>query len=148
PRVFVPIAEDAAALLGVVVAFLGVFLSRALQMPVLDAASSIVIGLILASVALFLAYETRGLLVGETIDDILEAKVRRVCREDPAVQGLERLLGVHLGPDDILLTMDVRFRSGAGREPVSRVVDRIERRIRAEDPRVRRIFVEPEGSDG
>lgn len=144
PRVFVPIAEDTAALLGVVVAFLGIFLARVLEMAVLDAVSSIVIGLILAGVAVFLAYETRALLVGETIEPELEDGVRRVCDDEDAVAELVRMAGVHLGPDEILLALDVRFRAGPDREPVARVVDRIEERIRGLDPRVKRIYVEPE----
>ncbi|MGW8283528.1 MAG: cation diffusion facilitator family transporter, partial [Gemmatimonadota bacterium] len=67
PRVFVPVAEDLAALVGVAVAFLGVFLARALNAPYLDGSASIVIGFILGFVALFLGYETRALLVGESI---------------------------------------------------------------------------------
>jgi cation diffusion facilitator family transporter len=144
PRIFVPIAEDAAALLGVVVAFLGVFLSRVLGLAVFDAASSIVIGLILAGVAIFLATETRALLVGETVEPRVEKVVRRICADDPAVDRLVQLRGVHLGPDDILLTLDVRFRDDGGGTPVAAVIDRLERRLHAAEPRITRIFIEPD----
>jgi cation diffusion facilitator family transporter len=144
PRIFVPIAEDAAALLGVVVAFLGVFLSRMLGLAVFDAASSIVIGLILAGVAVFLATETRALLVGETVEPRVEKVVRRICADDPAVDRLVQLRGVHLGPDDILLTLDVRFRDDGGGTPVAAVIDRLERRLHDAEPRITRIFIEPD----
>lgn len=144
PRVYVPVAEDAAALLGVVVAFLGVFLARALDAPVFDAASSIVIGLILAGVAVFLAYETRALIVGETISGDLEASVRRICDEEEAVSEVVRILGVHLSPDEVLLTLGLRFREGLDGEGVAAAVSRVERRAREVDPRVTRVFVEPE----
>lgn len=144
PRVFVPVAEDTAALFGVVVAFLGIFLARWLEMPIFDALSSIVIGVILAGVALFLAYETRGLLVGETISSELEANIRRICAEDEAVTGLARLLGVHLGPDEILLTLGLHFEEGHDADDLAEVADRIEARIREADGRVTRVFVEPE----
>jgi cation diffusion facilitator family transporter len=144
PRVFVPIAEDTAALVGVIVAFLGIFLSGALEMAVLDALSSILIGLLLAGVAVFLGYETRALLVGEAIEPELEDRVRAVCEDEEAVSELIRMSGVHLGPDEILLALDVGFRTGPDQEPVAAVVDRIEERIRALDARVRRIYVEPE----
>lgn len=146
PRVFVPVAEDAAALLGVVVAAAGIFLSRRFDAPVYDAASSIVIGLILAGVAVFLAYETRSLLVGETVGRDLEASIRRICVGDEAVEGIVRMLGVHLGPDEILLTLGLRFRPGLGSREVMRAVGRIERRIREADARVSRVFVEPESA--
>lgn len=144
PRIFVPIAEDAAALLGVAVAFLGVFLSRALDLPVLDAASSIVIGLILAGVAVFLAVETRALLIGETVDPRVEKVVRRICDDDPRVDRLLHLRGVHLGPDDILLALDVRFREDRGGAPVAAIIDRLERQLRTAEPRITRIFIEPD----
>ena len=147
PRVYVPIAEDAAALLGVVVAFAGVFLSRRLGAPVYDAASSIVIGGILASVAVFLAWETRALLVGETIAPGLQDAIRRVCAEEDAVVGLVRLMGVHLGPDEVLVTLGLRFRPGLTSKEVADSVDRIERRIREADDRVSRMFVEPEPAE-
>lgn len=147
PRVFVPVAEDTAALLGIVVAFFGILLSRQLGMPVLDAAASIVIGVILAGVAIFLAWETRTLLVGETISEVLERSVRRACEEDEAVTGLARLMGVHLGPDEILLTLGVRFEERLEAGSVAAAADRLETRIRELDARVTRVFIEPERDD-
>lgn len=144
PRIFVPIAEDAAALLGVVVAFLGVYLSRLLDMPALDAVSSIVIGVILASVAVFLGVETRGLLIGETIGTDLEATVRRVCQADPAVDEVVRIRGVHLGPDEVLVALDIRFQAIPGHEPVALSIDRVEEHLRAADSRIARILIEPD----
>jgi cation diffusion facilitator family transporter len=144
PRVFVPVAEDTAALIGIVIAFLGVFLSRALDAPVLDAVASILIGLLLAAVAVFLGSETRALLVGEAITDRLATEVQRICVEDEAVSKVVRTLGVHLGPDEILLTLGLRFKPGHGVEEAARAVERIEKKIRQQDPRVTRVFVEPE----
>jgi cation diffusion facilitator family transporter len=144
PRVFVPVAEDMSALVGVVVAFLGVFLARALDLPVLDAAASIVIGFLLAAVAVFLGYETRALLVGEAIPDQLIKQVQQVCLGDEAVDRVVRIMGVHLGPDDILLTLGLRFRSGYRVEEAAQAVERIEKEIRQADPRITRVFVEPE----
>jgi len=144
PRVFVPVAEDLAALIGVVVAFLGVFLARALDAPVFDGAASIVIGVILAFVAVFLGYETRALLVGETISEELGAAIKRISLEDEAVKDLVRMIGVHLGPDEILLNLGLQFDPELGAETVAQAVERIERKIRAADPRVTRMFIEPE----
>jgi len=144
PRVFVPVAEDMSALVGVVVAFLGVYLARALDLPVLDAAASIVIGFLLAAVAVFLGYETRALLVGEAISDRLIKQVGQICLADEAVDRVVRIMGVHLGPDDILLTLGLKFRSGYQVEEAAQAVERIERQIRGADPRITRVFVEPE----
>lgn len=144
PRVFVPVAEDVSALAGVVVAFLGIFLSRALEIPALDAIASIVIGCLLAAVALFLAYETRALLVGEAISDRLRRQIEEICVADEAVERVVRILGVYLGPDEVLLTLGLKFRPGAAVQDTAAAVERIERRIRAVDPRINRVFVEPE----
>ncbi len=147
PRVYVPVAEDAAALLGVVVAFVGIFLARLLDAPVLDAVSSIVIGFILAGVAVFLAWETRALLVGESMGGDLERRIRAACEEDEAVDAVVRVRGMHLGPDEILLALELRFAAAGGESSPAAVVDRIERRIREVDPRLTRVLVEPEGAD-
>ncbi|NNK47705.1 MAG: cation transporter [Gemmatimonadetes bacterium] len=147
PRVFVPVAEDLAALVGVVVAFVGIYLARALDAPVLDAAASIVIGFILAAVAVFLAYETRALLVGEAISDRLNREIQRICLADDAVDRVVRTMGVHLGPDDILLTLGLKFSSGLQVAEVALAVQRIERRLREADPRITRVFAEPEVAD-
>ena len=144
PRVFVPVAEDLAALVGVTVAFLGVFLARALDAPVFDGAASIVIGVLLAFVAVFLGYETRALLVGETISEELEETIRQIVADDDSVLELVRLMGIHLGPDEILLNLGVKFAPGTGVESVAQAVEQVERRIRASDPRVTRVFIEPE----
>ena len=144
PMLFVPLGEDAAALAGIVVAFAGIFLAHRLEMPVLDAAASIVIGGILCAVALFLVYETRGLLVGERMDRDLLEKVRRAAEADPAVKDVLRMMTMHLGPDEILLNLGVHFVSDGPAGEIPEVLDRIEKRIRERDPRITRIFIEPE----
>ena len=103
-----------------------------------------VAAVILAGVAFFLGHETRALLVGETISERLGTEVRRVCLADESVARVVRVLGIHLGPDDILLTLGLRFHPGYPVEEVAQAVERIERRIRDTDSRVTRVFVEPE----
>ncbi len=144
PRVFVPIAEDAAALLGVVVAFLGVYLSRALQLPILDAVSSIVIGLILAGVAVFLSVETRALLVGESVNPRLLERVEGLVGAHPQVTRVVRTRAIHLGPDEILLALDVRFLPELDGDGVARAIDDVEVRLRELEPRLARILIEPD----
>jgi cation diffusion facilitator family transporter len=144
PRVFVPVAEDVSALAGVLVAFLGIFLSRALDVPALDAVASILIGCILAAVALFLGYETRALLVGEAITDRRRREVEEICLADESVERVVRVLGVHLGPDEVLLTLGLKFREGLEIQQIAASVERLERRIRGADPRITRVFIEPE----
>ena len=112
PSLFTVLFEDTAALVGLVVAFVGVFLSHQLNAPVLDGTASIVIGCILVVAALWLAYESRSLLVGEAADPELVADIRRIVLEDPAVTGLGVVLTMHLGPDAVLLNIEVTFTPG------------------------------------
>lgn len=148
PAVFVVLAEDSAALLGIVVAFLGVLLGHTLSNPYLDGAASIIIGLILATVAAFLSYESRDLLVGESADaDVLQA-IRRLAEADPAVVGVSRPLTMHFGPDQVLLNLDIEFRPDLSASEITAAVDRLEAGIRKERPSIKRIFIEAESLRG
>jgi cation diffusion facilitator family transporter len=144
PSLFTVLFEDTAALLGLVVAFVGVFLSHRLNAPVLDGTASIVIGGILVVAALWLAYESRSLLVGEAADPQMVAEIRRIVLEDPEVAGLGAVLTMHLGPEDVLLNVEVTFTPGLPAEEVHDAVHRIEERITGSYPEVDRIFIEVE----
>jgi cation diffusion facilitator family transporter len=144
PSLFTVLFEDTAALLGLMVAFLGVFLSHQLDAPVLDGAASVAIGCILVVAALWLAYESRSLLVGEAADPQLVADIRRIVLDDPAVTGLGVVLTMHLGPDDVLLNIEVLFTPGLPAEDIHAAVHRIEERISEPYPEVSRIFIEVE----
>ncbi len=143
PRVFVPLAEDTAALLGLTVALLGVALSQWLGRPEIDAAASIVIGLVLGVVALVLAGETRSLLVGEPAGEHIVQCIRQAAAADAAVAGVERVMTIHSSPDEIFLALTVHFRDGQSLAGLAHAVDALKRRITAADPRITRIFVEP-----
>jgi cation diffusion facilitator family transporter len=85
PAVYTVLAEDTAAILGLLVAFLGIFLGHRLGNPSYDGAASMVIGVLLAAVAVFLAYESRGLLIGESADAEVVQRVRQIVEAEPAV---------------------------------------------------------------
>jgi cation diffusion facilitator family transporter len=144
PSLFTVLFEDTAALLGLVVAFFGVFLSHQLQAPVLDGLASVVIGAILIVAALWLAYESRSLLVGEAADPELVAAIREIALADPSVIGLGVVLTMHLGPDEVLLNIEVQFTPRLPAEEIHAAVHRIEERISGPYPEVSRIFIEVE----
>ena len=148
PSLFTVLFEDTAALMGLAVAFVGVFLSHQLDAPWLDGTASIVIGCILVVAALWLAYESRSLLVGEAADPEMVADIRRIVLDDPAVTGLGVVLTMHLGPDDVLLNIEVKFTPGLTAEDMHAVVHRIEERINEPFPEVTRIFIEVEALAG
>ena len=142
PRTFTVLFEDSAALAGIAVAAVGLTLGAALGSPYPDGVASIVIGMILAGVAVLLARESKALLVGESADGESVASIRAVVEADDAVERAPHPLTMHLGPDEVLLNLDVRFREGLSADDVVTAVGRIEVAIRARHPEVRRIFLE------
>ena len=148
PAVFTVLIEDTAAGLGLIVAFLGVFLGHRLHNPYLDGVASLVIGLILAVMAVFLAFESKGLLLGESASPALVRAVRQLVTADPAVRGAADPLTMHFGPDQVLLNLDVQFRDDLSAAEVATAVDRLERAIREAQPSVTRIFIEAEALTG
>ena len=144
PSLFTVLFEDTAALLGLAVAFVGVFLSHQLKAPVIDGAASIVIGGILVCAAGWLAYESKSLLVGESADPEMIADLRAIVLDDPDVTGLGAVLTMHLGPEEVLLNIEVLFTPGLPAEQIHAAVHRIEARINEPYPEVSRIFIEVE----
>jgi cation diffusion facilitator family transporter len=144
PAVFVVVGEDTAALLGILVAAAGVYLSHRLQAPWIDGAASIVIGLILAAVAVMLVYESRALIVGEAADPILVSDVHAIVARDPAVLRTRPPLTMQMAPDEVLLNMDIQFRRDLSADALIAAIDRIEAAIRKQHPSVSRIFLEVE----
>jgi len=145
PEVFLVVFEDSAALAGLLIAFLGVFLSHRLNLPILDAAASIIIALLLMTVAVFLAYESRELLLGESTGKEIIKAIQEIAAGDPLVQGINRPMTMHLGPDQVLLNMGINFRVGLDANRIAAAIDRIEDKIRARFPKIKVIYLEAEG---
>jgi len=143
PSVFIVILEDSAALIGLAVAFAGVLFSHLLKMPFIDGVASCVIGVVLSAVALILASETRGLLIGESARTDTVRRIRDTVCESAFVTNAHAPLTMHLGPDEILLNMEVEFRKGLGAEEQNAAIESLKRTIRHRFPLVKRIFIEP-----
>jgi len=108
--VFTVFIEDSAALLGLAIAGLGIFLGHLLDNPYIDPAASILIGLLLVGAAFTLARETGGLLLGESIGQEATAQLRTIFEDDPDILEVGALRTMQLGPDEVLLTASLRFR--------------------------------------
>jgi cation diffusion facilitator family transporter len=144
PTTFTVLLEDTAALLGLATAFIGILASQLLDAPALDGVASLGIALILGTMAVFLATETKGLLLGEQASPILEAAILRAATEDPAVKMANGLYTVHLGPDQIVAELSVEFERQADAAEIERAVERIEAAIRQDHPEVSMLFVKPQ----
>ena len=142
PTTYTVLAEDAAALLGLAVAAAGVYASHRLDMPVLDGAASVVIGLLLAGVAVVLVREARGLLVGEGIRPATARDVRAIAAAQPHVGSVGWPLSMYVGARDVLLVLDVEFEPETPADAVASTVQTIESAIRTRYPVIRRIYIE------
>jgi len=142
PTIFAVVFEDAAGVLGLVIAFLGILLGHRLRLPVLDGVASIAIGVVLAAVAVFLAYESRSLLVGESADPQMIAAIRELVEQDPSVVRVTRPLTMYFGPRHVLLNLDIQFRASLSAADVAAAVERLERTIRERFPVIQQIFIE------
>ncbi|MDB5647010.1 cation diffusion facilitator family transporter [Methylobacterium sp.] len=148
PALFTVLAEDVAALLGLVVALAGVILARVLDMPALDGWSSIGIGLILVGMAIFLMIETHGLLIGEAADPELVAAIRAVVRGERGVHHVNAVLTQHLGPSDVLVNVSLDMDDDLSAGQIEAMVERIEGKLRARSPDVTRVFIEVQARAG
>ena len=142
PSIFVVICEDSAALAGILVAAGGVYFGHRLKNPYLDGIATIIIGLILGAVAVFLAHESKGLIVGESADKEIVQGVRVIVEKDHGVEKVQRLLTMHLGPEQILLNMDLLFSEKVSLTDLPDVIKRVEGSIRSTYPEIKQIFIE------
>ena len=142
PTIFTVLFEDTAAMLGLIAALVGIALADALDAPALDAVASMVIGVILAATALALAYETKGLLIGEGASPALVNGIRGIVEAEPGILRTNEVLTMHLGPEDVLLNLSIDFDDALDSAEVEAAVSRLERRIKEDFPEVGRVFVE------
>lgn len=142
PTTFTVLFEDAAAMLGLIFAFVGIFLAHQFENPYLDGVASVCIGLLLAAVAVVLAYESKGLLVGEGTDPQTLEKIRKLAEADPGVKKMLMPLTMHFGPDTVLLTVDIEFHKRLSATEVEEAVDRLDKSIRTQYPNIKHIYIE------
>ena len=142
PGSFIVIVEDSAALVGLGIAFAGVWLSETTGNPVYDAVASMLIGGVLTVVAIALVAKTKGLLVGESASIETRESIRDIVRSDIAVSAAEPPITLHLGPEDILLALNIEFKDSLSSDEIESAVRRIEQTIREKHDDVKRIFIE------
>jgi cation diffusion facilitator family transporter len=141
PTTFAVLLEDSAALVGLLAALAGTALGQALDSPVPDGISSVVIGATLMAVSGVLARESRDLLVGERASGSTIESVRRVASEEGTIEQVGRVLTVHFGPENVLMALELFFRGDASPSDVADSVGRLRQRIRERHPEMTWIFI-------
>lgn len=142
PTLFTVLFEDSAAMLGLIIAFVGIYLAHSLNMPILDGVASVGIGIILALTAMLLAYETKGLLIGEGASPEIVASVEDLIGDVKGVDKVNEIRTLHFGPSDILVALSIDFKNNLTVGKVENSIYKLELAIKERHPMVKRLFVE------
>lgn len=149
PSIVTVLLEDSAAMLGLVVAFLGIFLGQIFDLPELDGVASIVIGLVLAGAAMVLAYETKGLLIGEAAHPEVVSGVRHIlASQNDIILKINEILTLHQGPEDILVNISIDFHDGVPAGHIEEAISKVDVQIKKRFPLVTRIYIEAQSWQG
>lgn len=142
PTVITILFEDTAAILGLFVALIGIFLGHLFNNVYFDGIASIIIGIILAIVAVVLARESKGLLVGESAELQTIANIRSLSKTEPGVKEVIRVLTMQLAPKEVLLNLELQFSHNLTGEEIALTVESLEANIRQKHPEIKQIFIE------
>ncbi len=148
PAMFTVLFEDSAALLGLVVAGVCIFCSEALNLPVFDGIGSVLVGLILATTASLLAFECKGLLIGESANKEIVAEIREMLKSESSILHINEVLTLHFGPSDILLTISIDFADNISSENIEQTTSALEHRIKQRFVQIKRVFIEVQSLRG
>ena len=139
--------ENGAAMAGILIAAVGLALSQVTGDPRFDGIASVLIGLLLGVVAIFLAREAKGLLIGEAADPALIISIRRAATRE-GITGVGEIMTIHNAPTQIVAAVNVDFDNRLSAGDVERIVDAIERDLQAEFPSIYRVYVRPHEDAG
>jgi cation diffusion facilitator family transporter len=144
PTTFTVLFEDTAALFGLLIALIGIYLAHALNIPELDGVASILIGIVLAVSAILLARETKGLLLGETADPQLRNDILLIAQQDEAVQSANGVLTEQMGAHQVLASLSLEFEDNLSSDDIEACVNRIEAKIKQIHPEIVALFIKPQ----
>jgi cation diffusion facilitator family transporter len=144
PPTFIVLFEDSAALIGLVVAALGIWASGYFGDARLDGAASVVIGLVLAGVAVLLARESKGLLIGEAADPKLIGELRAVMEDSPSITAVNHVRTLHTGPDAVFVAISADFADDLPMGEAETLIEELETRMKALSPKITSIYIRPE----
>lgn len=148
PTIFTVLLEDTAALLGLLIAISAIYLAQTLNMPVLDGIASILIGVLLATVAVILSVECKGLLLGESASPQTLEGIGKIIEGNDGIIAVNEILTMHMGPEDILLNISVDFADNLSAINVEKSISDMENEIKNKYPAIKRLFIEAQSVRG
>jgi len=143
PSTFIVLLGDVGDLLGLIVAFLGVYLGRLLHNQYYDGVASMVIGVIMVVISGLLVSESKSLLMGETTSRKTLRKVMALARADEAVIRVKKHFSMYLGPEEVILQLNTVFKDNLTTQQITDAIERLTKTIQKEFPRIKQIFIEP-----
>jgi len=146
PSTFIVLFEDSAAMFGLVIAAVGVFLTHWTLNPIWDGTASIVIGVALAGVAFMLARESKGLLIGERADPALADAIRAAFVARPEVTGVQEVVTIHFAPRKVFVAASVDFEDPIAVGAIEHLIAETEAQLRAAWPQIASVYVKPKAS--
>jgi cation diffusion facilitator family transporter len=144
PELPIVLLEDFGALIGLALALIGVGIALGTGDGVWDGIGTLCIGLLLITIALVLAAETKSLLIGEGAGPDVLARIRSAVVDGDTVTGIIHMRTLHLGPEELLVAAKIAVRHDDTAAEVARAIDAAEERIRAAEPFARVIYLEPD----
>lgn len=144
PSSFLILFEDGAAVLGLIIVFVCVYLGHRLHNPYLDGLASIMVGLLLVGASWILARESRSLLMGEGIAPETKTKMAALIESDADVVKVLHILSTYQSPQEVVLMLVIAFRENLDTKDINDAIDRIRQSIQKEYKLVRYILIEPE----
>ncbi|MGB6145613.1 MAG: cation diffusion facilitator family transporter [Rhodanobacter sp.] len=147
PSTFTVLLEDSAALLGLLIALAGVVGAQAFDAPVLDGVASLGIAGVLASFALLLARETKGLLIGEPAHPRVSGSILAIAAADPGVHAANGVLTVQMGPNQVVATLSAEFEDALTTPQIEACINRIEAQAKTIHPELLSLFIKPQTAE-
>ena len=144
PTLFVVLFEDSAAMLGLLVALAGITLAQITGQAWWDGVASVCIGIILGVTAMWLAIETKSLLIGEAASPETVESIRNIALDKDEINGINEILTLHMGPEFILVNISINFKKDIDTEELAKLIDNLVNEIKAEHNFIKRVFVEAE----
>lgn len=142
PELPVILLEDLGALVGLVLALIGVGLSLITGNAYWDVAGTAAIGLLLVTIAVILALETKSLLIGEGASPGAVRRIRAAIESETTIDHVIHMKTLHIGPEELLVAAKVAVPATDSAAQVASAIDGAEERIRAAEPIARQIYLE------
>ncbi|MFL6576661.1 MAG: cation diffusion facilitator family transporter [Povalibacter sp.] len=144
PTTFTVLFEDSAALIGLLIAFIGVSAAQIFNNPVLDGVASLGIAAVLGTTGIVLAHRTKQLLLGETADPELQRSILTIASQQTGIARANGVITTHFSPDQIVASISVEFDDAFTAPQIEDSVNRLEKALKAAHPEITTLLVKPQ----